>query len=313
MAKKKRPSRRSGVESPKQRTCGAMQQHFYLLETDPKYRKNQVTLEHVCQARLRSALVARVQPYKVTVVVHVVHNLASPAEKISEAQVKSQIAVLNRDFRATNADRSKTPLVFSGLVADAMIEFALATKDPAGRATTGITYTETDQTSFSDRDNAVKFKATGGVNAWSTKKYLNIWVCTLSDNLLGYAQFPGGPAKTDGVVILNTAFGAAGTAAAPFNLGRSTTHEVGHYLNLRHIWGDTPDCSGTDFVADTPNAETSNFGKPTFPHVSCNNGPNGDMFMNYMDYSDDDSMFMFTPGQVSRMHATLDGPRKSLV
>lgn len=131
--------------------------------------------------------------------------------------------------------------------------------------------------------------------------------------LLGYAQFPGGPSKTDGVVILNTAFGTTGSAADPFNLGRTATHEIGHFLNLRHIWGDAPNCAGFDLVDDTPNAESPNVGKPTWPHVSCNNGPNGDMFMNYMDYTDDDSMFMVTPGQVSRMHTTLDGPRKSLV
>ncbi len=312
MAKKETRSV-TGAEPPKQRTCGAMQEHQHLLETDPSFRKNQVALEHACQARLRSAAVARVAPYKFTVVVHVVHNPASPAEKISVAQVNSQIAVLNRDFRATNPDKSKTPAVFSGLVADPMIEFVLATKDPAGHATNGITYTETHETSFSDRGNPVKFKSKGGISAWNTKKYLNIWVCTLSESLLGYAQFPGGPVKTDGVVILNTGFGTNGSAAAPFNLGRSATHEIGHFLNLRHIWGDTPDCSGSDLVADTPNAEDSNFGKPTFPHVSCSNGPNGDMFMNYMDYVYDDSMFMFTPGQVARMHTTLDGPRKSLV
>jgi Pregnancy-associated plasma protein-A len=310
MAKK---SYRTGAGTPKQRTCGAMQEHQHLLETDPNFRKNQVALEHASQARLRLAPVARVRPYKITVVVHVVHNPASPAEKISVAQVKSQIAVLNRDFRAKNPDKSKTPGVFSGLVADAQIEFALATKDPRGKATTGITFTKTTKTEFSDRGNPVKFKAQGGINAWDTKKYLNIWVCTLSDSLLGYAQFPGGPVKTDGVVILNTAFGTTGSAAAPFNLGRSATHEIGHFFNLRHIWGDTPDCSGSDFVADTPNAETPNFGKPKFPHVTCNNGPNGDLFMNYMDYTDDDSMFLFSPGQVSRMHTTLDGPRKSLV
>ena len=312
MAKKQATKHATGAEPPKHRTCGAMQQHYHLLETDPNFRKNQVTLEHACQARLRSAAIARVGPYKITVVVHVVHNPASPAEKISEAQVKSQIAILNRDFRATNPDKSKTPTVFSGLVADPMVEFALATKNPAGHATTGITYTETNETSFSDQGNPVKFKSKGGVNAWNTKKYLNIWVGTLSDGLLGYAQFPGGPVKSDGVVILNTAFGSTGSAAAPFNLGRSATHEIGHYLNLRHIWGDTPDCSGSDLVADTPNAEDANFGKPTWPNVSCSNGPNGDMFMNYMDYVDDDSMFMFTPGQVARMHTTLDGPRKSL-
>jgi hypothetical protein len=290
-----------------------MQQHFYLLETFPSFRKNLLALEHRTVARLRTAEAARATPYNITAVVHVVHNPAAPAEKISPAQVKSQIAVLNRDYRATNSDKTKTPAVFSGLVADPMIEFALATKDPSGETTTGITYTETDQTSFSDRDNPVKSKSTGGIAAWDTKKYLNIWVCTLSGGLLGYAQFPGGPVKTDGVVILNTAFGTTGSAADPFNLGRTTTHEIGHFLNLRHIWGDLPNCNGDDLVDDTPGAEKPNFKKPTWPHVSCSNGPNGDMFMNYMDYVDDDSMFMFTPGQVARMQATLDGPRKGLV
>jgi len=114
-------------------------------------------------------------------------------------------------------------------------------------------------------------------------------------------------------VILNTAYGTKGTATAAFNLGRTSTHEIGHWLNLRHIWGDTEDCTGTDFVDDTPNAQLPNYGKPKFPHVSCNNGPNGDMFMNFMDYVDDDSMMMFTAGQVVRMHATLEGPRKELL
>ena len=88
-------------------------------------------------------------------------------------------------------------------------------------------------------------------------------------------------------------------------------HEIGHWLNLRHIWGDTEDCSGSDFVADTPNAAGPNYGKPSFPHVSCANGPSGDMFMNFMDYVDDAAMLLFTPEQVARMHATLQGPRRS--
>src|SRR5262249_16937094 len=153
-------------------------------------------LERTYQARLRAAPVARPGPYKITVVVHVVFNPASPAEKISVAQVNSQIAVLNRDFRATNPDKSKIPSVFSGLSADSMIEVVLATKDPAGHTTTGITYTETSKTSFADQGNPVKSKAKGGINAWNIKKYLNIWVCSLADGLLGYAQFPGGPANT---------------------------------------------------------------------------------------------------------------------
>jgi len=114
------------------------------------------------------------------------------------------------------------------------------------------------------------------------------------------------------VVILYTAFGTQGTAKAPFNKGRTATHEVGHFLNLRHIWGDRNDCSGNDFVADTPAAQAANFGKPSFPHVTCNNGPNGDMFMNYMDYVDDASMFMFTTAQIARMNAALAGPRTKL-
>jgi hypothetical protein len=138
-------------------------------------------------------------------------------------------------------------------------------------------------------------------------------VCALTGGLLGYAQFPGGPLATDGVVINFQAFGTSGTAQAPFNKGRTATHEVGHYFNLRHIWGDTPDCSGSDMVADTPNCAGPNFGRPGFPTITCNNGPNGDMFMNYMDYTDDAAMFMFTTQQVVRMRTTLETVRRGLM
>jgi len=138
-------------------------------------------------------------------------------------------------------------------------------------------------------------------------------VCQLGGGLLGYAQFPGGPDATDGVVILHSAFGTNGTAAAPFNLGRTTTHEIGHWLNLNHIWGDDgTGCSGTDNVADTPNQGGANTGAPSLPHISCSNGPNGDMYMNYMDYVDDRAMVMFSAGQVARMQACLDGVRSSI-
>jgi hypothetical protein len=283
--------------------------HFRLLEQFPEFRVHQTDLERTTEARMMAESVARAGPTIVPVVVHVVYR--TTAENIKTSQVKSQIAVLNKDFRATNADKSKVPAPWKGLVADAQIQFVLATTDPAGRPTTGITRTRTTRNGFSD-DDSVKFKANGGADAWPTDRYLNIWVCRLAGGLLGYAQFPGGPPETDGVVILHTAFGTSGTAAPPFKLGRTTTHEIGHWLNLRHIWGDTPDCSGSDLVADTPNAEGPNFGKPTFPKVSCGNGPNGDMFMNYMDYVDDEAMLMFTPQQVARMNATLDGARSTL-
>ena len=245
----------------------------------------------------------------IPVVVHVVYKKTS--ENISDAQIKSQITVLNKDYRATNTDKSKVPSVWKNLVADAGIKFVLATKDPKGKTTTGITRTKTTRTSFGTGD-TVKATATGGIDPWPTSKYLNIWVCTLGGGLLGYAQFPGGPPQTDGVVILNTAFGTQGTATAPFNKGRTATHEIGHWLNLRHIWGDTEDCSGTDYVDDTPNAMGPNYNKPVFPHISCKNGPNGDMFMNYMDYVDDASMFMFTTLQVARIQAALSNQRNTL-
>ena len=203
------------------------------------------------------------------------------------------------------------PAGWQSLVSDANIEFALATTDPDGAATSGITRTATAVEAFRP-DDTVKSSATGGADPWPADRYVNLWVCSLVSRLLGYAQFPGGPAATDGVVILNTAFGTLGTALDPFDNGRTATHEVGHFLGLRHIWGDKNDCSGDDFVADTPRAKEANQGTPDFPHITCNNGPNGDMFMNYMDYVDDDAMVMFTIGQVARMNATLAGPRKTL-
>jgi Pregnancy-associated plasma protein-A len=293
----------------RRRMCGTMAVHHRLLESDPGFRRRQMDLEHATARRMTMRAAARPGVTTIPVVVHVVYNKAS--ENISTAQIKSQITVLNRDYRATNPDRSKAPTVWTGLVADARVKFALATRDPKGKPTTGVTRTKTTRTSFGD-DDSVKFASKGGVDAWDSRKYLNIWVCTLGGGLLGYAQFPGGPKKTDGVVILNTAFGTSGTAQAPFNRGRTSTHEIGHWLNLRHIWGDTEDCTGSDFVADTPNAAGPNYGKPQFPHVSCHNGPNGDMFMNYMDYVDDDSMFMFTTQQVARMQTALDGPRQPI-
>jgi hypothetical protein len=285
--------------------------HELLVETQPEYRERRLAAEEQTRESIDSGEALRVarRMIRIPVVVHVVHRAAE--ESISDAQIKSQIAVLNKDFRARNSDKSKVPPVWKSLVMDSNIEFALATKDPKGKQTTGITRTATTAEGFGP-DNAVKARRTGGVNAWPADRYLNMWVCNLTDGLLGYAQFPGGPARTDGVVILYSACGSQGTVRPPFNKGRTATHEVGHFLGLRHIWGDRNDCSGNDFVADTPSARAANTGKPRFPHVTCNNGPSGDMFMNYMDYVDDTAMFMFTAGQVARMNATLAGPRKKL-
>jgi Pregnancy-associated plasma protein-A len=296
---------------PKRRTCAQMIVHELLAETQPEYRDRRLRAEEQTRNSIASGQALRVAAKLITipVVVHVVHREAE--ENISDAQVRSQITVLNRDFRATNPDKSKVPAVWKSLVVDSKIKFALATKDPDGKQTSGITRTATTESSFGP-DDGVKSKRTGGVDPWPADRYLNVWVCNLGGGLLGYAQFPGGPARTDGVVILFTAFGTRGAVRAPFNKGRTATHEVGHFLGLRHIWGDRNDCTGDDFVVDTPKARQANTGKPKFPHVTCNNGPNGDMFMNYMDYVDDAAMFMFTAAQVARMNATLAGPRKKL-
>ncbi len=298
-------------DNPTVRTCATPQVHERLLRTNPTYAAARSASEtraweYVFGARAAQRSGVTVIP----VVVHVVWNTA--AQNISDAQVQSQIAVLNRDYRKLNPDVASTPAVFAPLCGDARVQFELATSNPSGNPTGGIERVKTSKTSFTD-DDAVKHASSGGADAWPSDKYLNLWVCHLSGGLLGYAQFPGGPADTDGVVILDTACGDTGTAAAPFGLGRTATHEIGHWLNLRHIWGDDGNgCSGDDFVADTPNCAGANTGMPVFPHVTCSNGPNGDLFMNYMDYTDDAGMFMFTNGQVGRMQACLDGDRPSI-
>jgi hypothetical protein len=293
------------------RKCGTMNVHRRLLSTVPSYARIRDEIEN--QARLYESGASATQRTGVTripVVVHVVWNKA--AQNVSDAQIASQLDVLNRDFRRTNPDANSTPAPYLPLATDSRIEFFLANTDPNGAPSGGVERRQTSVAAFSD-DDAVKSFATGGLSAWPQERYLNMWVCPLGGGLLGYAQFPGGPAATDGVVIQQSAFGTTGTAAAPFNLGRTATHEIGHWLNLNHIWGDDgTGCSGTDNVADTPNQAGYNVGAPSFPHVSCGNGPHGDMFMNYMDYTDDRAMFMFTAGQVARMQACLDGVRSTL-
>ena len=305
------------AEQYQTRRCAVMEHHNYLAETDETYQVNRRQIEAFSAT---ARLVPRSSVIRIPVVVHVLYN--NNAENLSQSQIDSQIEALNRDFRLRNDDRANLPEPFRDLAADTLIEFALASRDPQGQATTGITRTFTSMEgfpydSFSPRpteqlDNLIKFDEFGK-SAWPRDSYLNMWVCTLLGGLLGYAQFPGGAASTDGVVITNTGFGSNGTAQTPFNLGRTAVHEVGHWLNLLHIWGDDGlACTGSDNVQDTPNQAGSNTGKPTFPKISCNNGPNGDLFMNYMDYVDDDTMIMFTKGQLERMNAALSGPRASL-
>jgi len=302
-------------EVPARRRCGAMEVHHRLLVESESYAKKRDQIENLALAYKKGLrAVSRTGIVRIPVVVHVVWN--KEEENVSDAQIQSQIDVLNKDFRKLNPDVSQVPDIWSDLTADLGIEFFLATKDPDGNPTTGITRTQTSLAAFFTAD-TIKFESRGGKDALPADRYLNMWVCKLGGGLLGYAQFPGGPAETDGVVITHTGFGTTGTAKPPFDKGRTATHEIGHWLNLYHIWGDElrheDPCSRSDEVDDTPNQASDNNGVPEFPHISCDNGPYGDMFMNYMDYVDDKCMVMFTQGQATRMNACLEGPRSSFL
>ena len=236
---------------------------------------------------------------EVPVVVNVLYKI--DAENISDAQIQSQIDVLNEDFGGYNSDVNTTSTYQSVKATDIKIKFVLA----------GTVRKYTTTSSWGTND-AMKKDATGGIPPTSPTTTLNIWVCTLSGGVLGYAYYPGVRSDIDGVVILNTAFGRTGNIAAPFNLGRTATHEVGHYFNLIHIWGDRR--CGDDKVGDTPSQDAANFGCPDPGLISKCKNKEIEMTMNYMDYTDDPCMYMFSLGQASRMQATFaaGGPRASL-
>lgn len=235
---------------------------------------------------------------EIPVVVNVLYKTA--AQNVSLAQIQSQIDVLNKDFNAQNSDYNSVPALFSGVKANIGITFVL---DQVVRKST-------NKTSWGTAD-AMKKTNRGGIAPTSPTTKMNLWVCAIGNGILGYAQFPGGSSATDGVVIDYRYFGTTGTATAPFNLGRTATHEVGHWMNLRHIWGDTT--CGNDLVADTPTHNTANYGIPAYPHYSTCSGTPVEMTMNYMDYTDDAGMYMFSLGQKARMEAifAVGGARNS--
>ena len=253
-------------------------------------------------------LQARTGVLTIPIIVHVLYRTSQ--ENISDAQIQSQIDVLNEDFRLLNSDASNTPSEFTPV--DTQIQFEL----------NYITRKSTTKTSWGTND-AMKKSSQGGVDPVDPANNLNMWICNIGGGILGYAQFPGGSSATDGVVFSPQYCGSidkqpAGETFyldAPFNKGRTATHEIGHYLNLRHIWGDGA-CSADDFVSDTPIAAAANYGCPSYPTKSCssNGGFTSDMFMNYMDYVDDACMYMFTAGQKARMDALFEpgGAREGL-
>jgi hypothetical protein len=267
------------------RSCATQEVLEAQLKADPSLALRMNQIEAFTQ---KATLTKRLVNGKIVipVVVNVLYRTA--AENISDAQIQSQIDVLNKDYTATNSDFSSTPAEFSGVAATIGITFELA----------NIIRKSTTKTSWGTRD-AMKNSKKGGIDATTPTKTLNIWACKIGGGILGYAQFPGGSSATDGVVIDSFYFGLSSAASYPYNLGRTASHEIGHWMNLRHIWGDSS--CGNDLVSDTPVAKTSNFGVPVYPYVSSCLPNHNEMTMNYMDYTDDRGMYMFTNGQKARM------------
>ena len=278
-----------------QKRCGAMERLQFEIAEDQSIETQRTLLnKQIKQWKSSRANEA----YTIPVVFHVLYENVN--ENIGIDQIQSQLDVLNQDFNRTNNDANQTPNEFAAIAANCNISFCLAQRTPNNDTTSGVTYTQTSVTSFSLYDNRIFYDSLGGKNIWDSKKYLNIYVCDLT-NALGFAAFPGGNDARDAVVIDFEHFGTI-NVSPPFNKGRTATHEVGHWLNLLHIWGDG-NC-GSDQVDDTPTQQAANYNCPSHPSPTCEN--NGDMFQNFMDYTNDACMNLFTLGQKNRMHATLN-------
>jgi hypothetical protein len=292
------------LSAPTGRKCTSHEMLQQQLAEDPGFARRFNEIEEFTQEVLRNPQQYKLVGDVMEIPVHVNVLWRTSAENISIAQIQSQIDVLNEDFGATNVDYNSTPAIFQNIRSgNTKIRFTWS-------SSTGYTTKQTTKTSWST-NNDMKNSRRGGINPTSPTTKLNIWVCNMGGGILGYAQFPGGKSATDGIVLDDNATGRTGTAAAPFNKGRTATHEVGHWLNLRHIWGDAT--CGSDLVNDTPTHNTANYGCPPAGHLSTCTGNPVEMTMNYMDYTDDACMYMFTAGQATRMQATyaVGGPRAS--
>jgi hypothetical protein len=297
-----------------QAKCGSYNYSIQLKASNPILSQKEVSVEHfIRQApyHLYSASGSETgyPIIKIPVVVHIVYK--TPSQNISDSQIISQIDALNRDYRRRNADSVNTPARFKSVASDTRIEFELATADPTGRVTNGIVHKQTKVEGWS-MDDKIKYSKNGGDDVWDSRYYLNIWVGDLH-GALGYSTFPGSDPDKDGVVIDLSVFGTFNVNHR-YNMGRTAVHEIGHWLSLKHIWGDT--YCGDDLVDDTPKQGNFTPGCPGAAfRSSCDNGTLGDMYMNYMDFTDDACMNLFTEGQRERMVSLFQsgGPRETIL
>lgn len=304
----------SALSLTAQRDCSSYHYQQQELSINPSLREEMNKIENFVQQRLaaKSAGIAgRPQGGEaiitIPVVVHILYN--KPEENISDERVFSQIKVLNESFRRLNKDTANTPAAFKSLAADCNIEFQLATSDPQRRSTTGIIRKYTPITLW-NADDKMKISAETGDDPWDSKSYLNIWVCNMG-RVAGYSSFPGGPAAKDGIVIAYNVFGI--NKKSGYEMGKTAVHEAGHWMGLRHIWGDS--YCGDDMIDDTPKQSTFTSGCPSGVRISCGAGASGDMYMNYMDITLDACTNLFTIGQKERMRASFEtgGGRKSIL
>jgi hypothetical protein len=249
----------------------------------------------------------------ITTIPVVFHILLPNPDIVSESQVQAQLDTLNRSFFGTNGDSVRIPAYFKPFFGKSTIQFCLAKRTPDGDETNGIVRKSTSSASFSAND-AMKYAASGGANSWNTDEYLNVWICSLSDNVLGYATFPNIGAQVEQGVVVDYR-SLLGGSAANYNTGKTLVHEVGHYFSLFHIWGDDNGlCTGTDHVDDTPNQGNATNGCFTGIRTdNCTADGTGIMYQNYMDYSYDQCLVLFTNGQVARMQTALATNRLSLL
>lgn len=246
------------------------------------------------------------------IVFHVLYN--SRSEYPSEAQVQSQIDALNRDFGNNRIQINHKADTLEGFAARAaVVNLQFCLPDQLPKNAPAIQFIETNVKEWKT-DDAIKSSERGGVDPINTKKYLNVWVANLADGVSGYAQMPGGPEATDGIVIDYKYFGTFGTATSPYDEGKTLTHLVGSYLGLFELWDETIPCKN-DNVKDTPIHSAPNFSQYPYPHISTCPGYPIEMVMNFMDNTDDAGMYMFTEGQKIRIIAMLSqsGPRKGIL
>ncbi|HPW97437.1 MAG TPA: M43 family zinc metalloprotease [Flavobacterium sp.] len=299
-----------------QRTCHTNDKMNELIQNNPEFKiHHEETMDFIRNPNNTNAALNRSTSvvYTIPVVVHVLYKNA--AQNVSEAQILSQIGILNADYRKTNTDfNSVVPTAFRPLGADFELAFCMATQKPDGTATNGIER-KSVASSFVFEN---QYYTSAGLPVWDPTKYLNIWVGRFTDNtLLGFAYLPSivgtSYANRDGLCIGDKFFGNTGTAQAPYNKGRTATHEIGHYFGLDHPWGDG-NCDADDGVADTPATYDAYYDCVSFPNNTymCSPSTNGAMFMNYMDYVPDACMAFFTAGQKAIAQATMNGPRASL-